>query len=88
MVGQTKQDRSYNFTYASVPKSLKKANRIEGGKITVIGPPFPLGNLQSIGLVVENAIPALEYLLTGMIVSYGSGGRIENPVAMGKIAGL
>lgn len=80
--------RITNESYASVSKSFKKSDRIKGGKITIMGFPFPLGNLESITLVIENAIPTLENFLTGLIVSFGSGLRIVNPLAMGEIAGL
>lgn len=52
----------------------------------MIGLPTPVDDIKSVGFVTGNAIPTLEYLLTGMVVPCRSDRRIVDPLPIGVIA--
>lgn len=52
----------------------------------MIGLPTPLDDIKSVGFVTGNAIPTLEYLLTGVVVPCRSDRRIVDPLPIGVIA--
>ena len=50
---------------------VKKRKGIERREITGAGLPSPRGEIESVGFVVGDAIPALEYLLASSVVPRG-----------------
>lgn len=52
----------------------------------MIGLPTPVDDIKSVGFVTGNAIPTLEYLLTGVVVPCRSDRRIVDPLPIGVIA--
>jgi hypothetical protein len=77
-------------TDVGVPELVKKRNGIERREITEAGLPAPLGEFQSVGFVVGDAIPALEYLLARSVVPRGLrvGVGIVDPRPIRVVAGF
>ena len=64
-------ERERESTDVGDSELVKKRKGIERREITGAGLPSPRGEIESVGFVVGDAIPALEYLLASSVVPRG-----------------
>ncbi|KAK7831753.1 hypothetical protein CFP56_027037, partial [Quercus suber] len=74
-------------TDVGVSELVKKRKGIERREITGVGLPSPRGEIETVGFVVGDAIPALEYLLASSIVLRGFRVGLMDPGPIGVVAG-
>lgn len=75
-----------NKPNAGVSVIVKEPNGIELREIAAVGVPAPLGEFSSVGFVSGDAIPALEDLLTGVVVPR-SPRVVVDPFSIGIVTG-
>ena len=66
---------------------MKKRKGIERREITGAGHPSPRGEIETVGFVIGDAIPALEYLLASSVVPGGFRVGYMDPGPIGVVAG-
>lgn len=66
---------------------MKKRKGIEWQEITGAGLPSPRGEMETVGFVVGDAIPAPEYLLASSVVPRGFRVGLMDPGAIGVVTG-
>lgn len=74
-------------TNAGVPISLEKGGGIERREFASSGLPAPVDEIRSVGFVAGDAIPALENLLAGVVVPWGSPNWVMNPGSIREVTG-
>lgn len=74
-------------TYVGVPEASEEAEGLEAREAAARGLPPPPEEIAAVVLPAGDAVPALEDLLAGVVITEGDGIRIEDPGPIGVVAG-